>query len=212
MAFIYADDLWIADRAGGTARRLTTHEGTESNPHFSPDGAVDRLHRPLRRQRRRLPHPRRRRFADPADLASRSTTSCEGFTPDGSAVLFCFGPGVPHQSLRPVLHRAGRRRLADPVAPAVGVQGQLFTRWSVHRLQPAREAFRQWKNYRGGTASRIWIYDTSDHSVRADSAARGSLATTSTPPGSATPSISSPTATASSTSSPSIANRARSSS
>ena len=38
VAFIYANDLWIADRIGGTARRLTTHEGAESNPSFSPDG------------------------------------------------------------------------------------------------------------------------------------------------------------------------------
>ena len=31
---------------------------------------------------------------------------------------------------------------------------------------PIAERFGQWKNYRGGTASRIWIVDTADHSVR----------------------------------------------
>jgi tricorn protease len=30
---------------------------------------------------------------------------------------------------------------------------------------PLGERFRQWKNYRGGTVSRIWLYDTGDHSV-----------------------------------------------
>ena len=40
VVFVYADDLWMADRDGGSARRLTTHEGTESLPHFSPDGSM----------------------------------------------------------------------------------------------------------------------------------------------------------------------------
>jgi len=33
VVFVYADDLWVADRTGGDARRLTSHEGTESYPH-----------------------------------------------------------------------------------------------------------------------------------------------------------------------------------
>ena len=38
VAFVYADDLWIVQKNGGAARRLTSHEGSESVPHFSPDG------------------------------------------------------------------------------------------------------------------------------------------------------------------------------
>ena len=38
IAFIYADDIWIVQKNGGAARRLTSHEGSESVPHFSPDG------------------------------------------------------------------------------------------------------------------------------------------------------------------------------
>src|SRR3990172_8648034 len=38
IAFVYANDLWIVDRAGGTARRLTTSEGAETEPRFSPNG------------------------------------------------------------------------------------------------------------------------------------------------------------------------------
>ena len=40
IVFVYADDLWIVDREGGDAKRLTSHEGTESFPHFSPDGKM----------------------------------------------------------------------------------------------------------------------------------------------------------------------------
>src|SRR5947209_20165166 len=38
VAFSYAGDLWIVDRAGGDARRLTAGVGLESYPVFSPDG------------------------------------------------------------------------------------------------------------------------------------------------------------------------------
>jgi tricorn protease len=39
IAFSYAGDLWIVDRAGGDARRLTANPGSETDPIFSPDGA-----------------------------------------------------------------------------------------------------------------------------------------------------------------------------
>lgn len=39
VAFAYAGDLWTVDRAGGTARRLTTTRTVETEPHFSPDGS-----------------------------------------------------------------------------------------------------------------------------------------------------------------------------
>ncbi|HEV3249636.1 MAG TPA: hypothetical protein VGZ71_01710, partial [Puia sp.] len=38
IAFIYAEDLWIANIDGSQPRRLTVDEGVESNPVFSPDG------------------------------------------------------------------------------------------------------------------------------------------------------------------------------
>src|SRR5689334_8705574 len=39
IAFIYAEDLWVANRDGSYPRRLTVSEGQESNPVFSPDGS-----------------------------------------------------------------------------------------------------------------------------------------------------------------------------
>ena len=38
IAFIYANDLWVAQLDGSQPRRLTISEGIESRPHFSPDG------------------------------------------------------------------------------------------------------------------------------------------------------------------------------
>src|SRR5882724_5766340 len=38
IAFAYANNIWIVERAGGAARRLTSFQGLTTNPHFSPDG------------------------------------------------------------------------------------------------------------------------------------------------------------------------------
>jgi tricorn protease len=40
IAFSYGGDLWIVDRKGGEARRLTSDIGIETSPAFSPDGSM----------------------------------------------------------------------------------------------------------------------------------------------------------------------------
>ncbi len=40
IVFSFAGDLWIVPREGGEARRLTSGVGTETEPHFSPDGTL----------------------------------------------------------------------------------------------------------------------------------------------------------------------------
>src|SRR4249920_484706 len=40
IVFAYANDLWTVDRSGGVAQRLTSFQGLESNPKFSPDGTM----------------------------------------------------------------------------------------------------------------------------------------------------------------------------
>ena len=39
LAFVYAGDIYTASSDGGTAFRLTSHEGRELFPKFSPDGS-----------------------------------------------------------------------------------------------------------------------------------------------------------------------------
>src|SRR5205823_726005 len=40
IVFVYAGDLWKVSRQGGTAVRLTSHEGVEQFPKLSPDGGT----------------------------------------------------------------------------------------------------------------------------------------------------------------------------
>src|SRR4029079_15179318 len=39
IAFVYAGDIWLVPRKGGSAVRLTSSPGEESFPRFSPDGS-----------------------------------------------------------------------------------------------------------------------------------------------------------------------------
>jgi tricorn protease len=38
IAFTYGSDVWIVDRSGGVARRITSTAAVESDPRLSPDG------------------------------------------------------------------------------------------------------------------------------------------------------------------------------
>ncbi|MBL8998892.1 MAG: PD40 domain-containing protein, partial [Gemmatimonadetes bacterium] len=38
IAFAYANNIWVADRSGGEARRVTSYHGETADPKLSPDG------------------------------------------------------------------------------------------------------------------------------------------------------------------------------
>ncbi len=164
LAFVYAGDLWVAEIDGSNPRRLTSHVGDESAPCFSPDGSTiaftgsydgntDIYTIPVSGG-----SPTRLTWHPGPDLA-------RGFTPDGSAVLFA--------SLREVFTNRYRQFFTVPTSggmpeklpipngdrAAHSPDGERIA----YTLLPPR--YLQWKNYRGGTTSRIWIYNRADHSV-----------------------------------------------
>jgi len=164
LAFAYAGDLWTAALDGTGAKRLTSHIGTEFNPRFSPDGQwvafsgqydgnTDVFIVPAEGgvPERLTWHP--------------STDIVQSFTPDGSGVLFASGRNAytgRHQQLFTVSTDGGHpEQLPIPHA----FKATYSPDGSKIAYTPLYEAFTQWKNYRGGTATRIWIYDVADHSV-----------------------------------------------
>src|SRR6187402_243187 len=40
ITFAYANNIWVVERAGGSARRLTSFQGQTQNPKLSPDGSM----------------------------------------------------------------------------------------------------------------------------------------------------------------------------
>jgi tricorn protease len=86
IVFSYAGDIWIVERAGGEARRLTTNPSEENFPVFSPDGSQIAFSRQVGGNWDVIVMPaaggeeRRLTFDPRTDLAT-------GWTPDGLSVL-----------------------------------------------------------------------------------------------------------------------------
>jgi tricorn protease len=90
VAFIYADNLWVADLDGQHVRRLTSDVGTGSHPVFSPDGRTIAFsaqydgNTDVYTIATEGGTPLRLTWHPDADTA-------RGFTADGKAVLFSSG-------------------------------------------------------------------------------------------------------------------------
>ena len=164
LAFVYAGDLWVADAAGGSARRLTSDDGTESNPAFSPDGKliafsaqyegnVDVYTVPVEGG-----IPTRLTWHPGADIV-------QSFTPDGKGVLFT--------SARAVFTNRYTQLFTVPVEGGIETQlpipnaSQAAYSPDGRKMvyNPLAPSFLQWKSYRGGTHSVLWIYDVKTHAT-----------------------------------------------
>jgi tricorn protease len=164
VAFSYANDLWVAGLEGGGARRLTSHVGVESGPRFSPDGALVAFTGRYEGNTDVyvVPSaggvPRRLTWHPGADVVL-------GFTPDGRAVLFS-SPREAHTIRHLQLYTVP---VGGGAVTRLPVPNALKASYSPdgRRLAyvPLREAFRQWKHYRGGTTSRILIFDLASHAT-----------------------------------------------
>ena len=164
IAFGYAGDLWTAGLDGAHPRRLTTADGDERNPAFSPDGQliafsanydgnVDVYVVPAAGG-----VPTRLTWHPGPDLV-------QGFTSDGRSVLFT-SPRATHTTRYTQLFTvpvAGGPAMQLPIPNAASAS------WSPDgksiAYNPISPAFEQWKGYRGGRTSEIWIYDVASHRV-----------------------------------------------
>jgi len=166
IAFIYAEDLWVANADGSDPRRLTVSEGVESNPVFSPDGKwiafsaqydgnVDVYVIPVEGG-----IPKRLTFHPGADFV-------RGFTPDGKSVLFisqraCFSSRYFKLYTVPVVGGPAKElEIPNAFYAAYSPDGSRMA------YTPIPDAFRQWKHYRGGQIARIWLFSFKDMSVEA---------------------------------------------
>jgi tricorn protease len=164
IAFVYSEDLWVADPDGKNPRRLTTDIGVESNPVFSPDGATIAFSAQYDGNTDVYAIPAA--GGTPTRLTTHpSADVVRGFTPDGKSVLF--------SSNRHVFSNRHSQLFTVPLTG--GMPTQLPIPWGFEAAYspdgeyiaytPVRDATAQWKHYRGGTHSRIWIYRVKDHEV-----------------------------------------------
>jgi tricorn protease len=168
IAFVYAGDIWTVPSNGGTARRLTSHEGLELFPKFSPDGKWIAFSGE---------YPGSRQIY---------IISSEGGVPKQLTYYNDVGElpprgGFDHIPLdwtpdsRQVLIRANRTPYGDRKGKyfLVSIEGGLETPLQIPEAgsgtlspdgkrivyAPRHREFRTWKRYKGGNAQDIWVYD-----------------------------------------------------
>ncbi|RPD44410.1 S41 family peptidase [Paracnuella aquatica] len=164
IAFIYAEDLWVANRDGSYPRRLTVSEGSESNPVFSPDGSTIAFtaHYDGNMDVFVVPAaggvPQRLTWHPGADLV-------RDFSPDGKKVLFA----SQRNSFTSRFYQLFTVDIASGAERQLPIPNAFWASYSPDGASIAYttipDAFNQWKGYRGGTMSRIWLYDTKTYGV-----------------------------------------------
>ena len=164
IAFVYDYDLWVAGIDGSGARRLTSHPGQEFAPAFSPngnliafsaeyDGNVD-----VFVVETAGGSPRRLTWHPGPDIVL-------GFSPDGGGVLFRSGRSVFTNRYTRLFNVAVDGGFPTELPIPNAYKASYSPDGTRLAYTPLSERFRQWKNYRGGTVSRIWVYNIADHSV-----------------------------------------------
>ncbi len=165
IAFVYANDLWIANIDGTEVRRLTSDDGVELNPVFSPDGKFIAFSAQYDGNtdvyvisveggvpKRLTWHP----YSD----------YVRGFTLDGNSVLFVSWrydfSNVYFQLFTVPIEGGFPTDLKIPYA----FRATYSPDGNQMAYTPLPEVFDQWKGYRGGTVSTIWLYTFSDNSVK----------------------------------------------
>jgi len=159
IAFAYANNIWVVERAGGTARRLTSFQGQTSNPHFSPDGKwiafsaeyagnTDVYVMPSEGG-----EPKRLTWHPGADTV-------QGWTPDGKSVLFTSARASWAPSAAPRFWTVpAEGGVEEPMQLPRGYQGKISADGThiAYRMNNSWDEER--RNYRGGQNRPIWVVD-----------------------------------------------------
>ncbi len=163
IAFNFAGDLWIVAREGGEAKQLTTGVGIETAPIFSPDGATiaftgqydgntDVFTLPVSGG-----VPKRLTWHPGADIAIN-------WTPDGKNILFRSGR-VSYSRFQRFFTVPVDGGVETEVPLPMAHEGAYSPDGTKLAYLPLTPAFAQWKNYRGGQTTKIWLANLGDSSV-----------------------------------------------
>ena len=175
VAFVHGGNIYTASVDGGLAQRLTSHEGMELYPKFSPDGQWIAFSAEYSgtRQVWVMPAwggtPRQLTFyTDVGPMPPRGGTDYRvlDWTPDGKHVLvranrtpYGERDGVPML----VPFEGGMEK---PLGPPETGGGMLSADGNTYVYTPIDREFRTWKRHRGGRAQNVWTFDLVNNTSR----------------------------------------------
>lgn len=164
IVFSYANDLWTVDKNGGTAQRLTSFQGTETYPKFSPDGKTiaftgsyngnaDVYIIPTEggTPKRLTWHPGADIVCGWGNDGKVVFTSDRESAPGGNTKLWKIGinDALPQALPMPRAFRGSYSPDGKSFAYELNI------RWDV-----------EWRNYRGGQNKPIWILDLQNYGLK----------------------------------------------
>lgn len=168
IVFVYAGDIWTVDSNGGEARRLTSHPGLELFPKISPDGKWIAFSGEYSGSRQIfvIPsnggEPRQLTWYNPVgEMPPRGgwDNVVLDWTPDSKQILI-------RGNRTPFGERNGKYFLVSldgglekPLSIVNGGFGVFSPDGTKICFTPVDREFRNWKRYKGGRATDLWIYD-----------------------------------------------------
>ena len=165
IAFVYAGDIWLVPKAGGTAIRLSSPLGEETFPRFSPDGRTlaysadydgntDVYVVPVAGGEpvRLTHHP----------MADRVV----GWHPDGKRVLFASARESGRQRFNQFYLVSVNGGLPEKLPVPYGEFGTFSPDGTRFVYMPMSQDFRNWKRYRGGWAPDLLLFDLKTFATR----------------------------------------------
>jgi len=164
IAFVYANDVWIAPREGGAATPLSTPAGIEMFPRFSPDGSQIVVSANYDGVQSLYTIP------VAGGTSTRITNFASAPMPVGwtnqNEIVFYTGniTGMGRQSKLYRVSPQGGMPTQFPMP--YGTFASVSPDGSLIAYIPHTTDFRTWKRYRGGMATDIWLFNLNDNSAR----------------------------------------------
>src|SRR5262249_54207404 len=170
IVFVYAGDLYTVSAKGGTARRITSHEGFEMFPRFSPDGKqiaftgqydgnTEIYVIPAEGgEPKRLTYTATLGRDDVSDRMGPNNI-CMGWTPDGKRVVFRSRMSSFNDFIGQLFTVPVEGGLAEQIPLPRGGFCSFSPDGKKLAYNRVFREFRTWKRYRGGMADDVWVHD-----------------------------------------------------